>query len=161
MPQALGAQASFPGRQVISMSGDGGFSMLMGDFITLKQARLPVKVVIFDNCDLAFVDLEMRAAGLLQTGTELENPDFAKVAQAAGLFGVRVEEPEALEGALRSAFQHDGPAVVDVRVNREELILPPKITMEQLTRFGLWTAKAVLSGRGDEVLELARTNLRR
>ena len=161
MPQALGAQASFPGRQVISMSGDGGFSMLMGDFITLEQARLPVKVVIFDNCDLAFVDLEMRAAGLLQTGTELENPDFARVAQAAGLFGVRVEDPEALEGALRSAFQHDGPAVVDVRVNREELILPPKITMEQLTRFGLWTAKAVLSGRGDEVLELARTNLRR
>jgi pyruvate dehydrogenase (quinone) len=161
MPQAMGAQAAFPGRQVISLSGDGGFTMLMGDFISLAQLGLPVKVVIYDNASLGFVAMEMKAAGLLDSGTDLENPDFAAVAQAMGVLGLKVTEPEALEGALRQALEHDGPALVDVKTAKQELVLPPKIKLEQAKGFSLFLLKAVISGRGDEVVELARTNLRR
>ncbi|MBL6457405.1 ubiquinone-dependent pyruvate dehydrogenase [Belnapia sp. T6] len=159
LPQAIGAQAAFPGRQVISLSGDGGFSMLMGDYLTLMQAGLPVKVVVVNNGTLGFVELEMKASGFLDAGTELRNPDFGAVATASGMLGLRVEDPADLEGALTQALRHDGPALVDVVTNRMELTLPPKTTMEQAKGFGIYLAKAVISGRGDEVLELARTNL--
>lgn len=159
MPQAIGAQATFLQRQVISLSGDGGFTMLMGDLLTLVQHKLPVKVVVFNNGSLGFVELEMKAAGLLETGVALVNPDFAAMARATGLFAQRVEDPADLEGAARAVLAHDGPALLDVVTARQELAMPPKIGVEQATGFGLWVAKAVLDGRGTEVVDLARTNL--
>lgn len=158
MPQAIGAQAAFPGRQVISLSGDGGFAMLMGDFISLAQLKLPVKVIVFDNSSLGFVAMEMKAAGYLDTGTELKNPDFAAMSNAMGILGIRVEQSEDLEPALRRALAHDGPVLVDVVTATQELVMPPSIKLEQAKGFSLYMLKAVMSGRGDEVIELARTN---
>jgi pyruvate dehydrogenase (quinone) len=159
VPQAIGAQAAFPGRQIITLSGDGGLAMLLGDLLTLPQLKLPVKIVVFNNSSLGFVEQEMKAAGLVSFGTDLLNPDFAKLADAAGIFGVRVEKPEELRPALMKALQHDGPALVDVIVNRQELSIPPTITAEQALGFSLYMVKAVLSGRGDEVIDLVKTNL--
>jgi pyruvate dehydrogenase (quinone) len=159
LPQAIGAQAAFPGRQVISLSGDGGLAMMMGDILTLRQAHLPVKVVVVNNGTLGFVELEMKASGFLDTGTELVNPDFAAIAEASGMLGVRVEDPGDVRDALARALRHDGPALVDVVTNRMELALPPKTTTEQVKGFGIYLAKAILNGRGDEIVELARTNL--
>ncbi|MGY1883541.1 ubiquinone-dependent pyruvate dehydrogenase [Pseudomonas reactans] len=158
MPQAIGAQAAFPDRQVISMSGDGGFAMLMGDFISLAQLKLPVKVIVFDNSSLGFVAMEMKAAGYLDAGTELKNPDFAAMSNAMGILGIRVEQSEDLEPALRRALAHDGPVLVDVVTATQELVMPPTIKLEQAKGFSLYMLKAVMSGRGDEVIELARTN---
>jgi len=158
MPQAIGAQAAFPGRQVISMSGDGGFAMLMGDFISLAQLNLPVKVIVFDNSSLGFVAMEMKAAGYLDAGTELKNPDFAAMSNAMGILGIRVEQSEDLEPALRRALAHNGPVLVDVVTATQELVMPPSIKLEQAKGFSLYMLKAVMSGRGDEVIELARTN---
>jgi pyruvate dehydrogenase (quinone) len=160
LPQAIGVQASHPGRQVVTLSGDGGLSMLMGELITLRQQRLPVKVVVLNNGALAFVELEMKADGIVTYGTDLDNPSFAEVARAVGLHGVRVEDPGELDDALRAAFAHDGPAVIEVMTVRQELSIPPKITVEQAKGFTLWATRSILSGRGDEVLEIARTNLR-
>lgn len=159
LPQAIGAQKAAPDRQVISLSGDGGLTMLMGDLLTLHQHRLPVKVVVYNNGALGFVELEMKAAGLLESGTTLVNPNFAMVAQAMGIEGIRVEDPADLEDAMKRALLHDGPALVDVVVNRQELSLPPKINLKQAEGFTLWMMKAVLNGRGDELVELAKTNL--
>ena len=159
VPQAIGAQVAFPGRQVITLSGDGGLAMLLGDILTLPQLKLPVKIVVFNNSSLNFVEQEMNAAGLVSFGTELLNPDFAKLGDAAGILGLRVEKPEELRPALIKALQHDGPALVDVIVNRQELSIPPAITAEQALGFSLYMVKAVLSGRGDEVVELVKTNL--
>ena len=160
MPQALGAQAAFPKRQVISLSGDGGFTMLMGDFVSLVQLGLPVKVIVYDNATLGFVAMEMKASGYLDTGTDLKNPDFAAMANAMGVLGLRVERSEDLKEALQQAFAHDGPALVDVVTATYELVTPPAIQMEQAKGFSLYMLKAILNGRGDEVVELARTNLR-
>ena len=159
MPQAIGAQATYLQRQVISLSGDGGFTMLMGDLLTLVQHKLPVKVVVFNNGSLGFVELEMKAAGLLETGVSLVNPDFAAVARAAGLFAQRVEDPGELADAARAVLAHDGPALLDVVTARQELAMPPKLGAKQAAGFSLWVAKAVLDGRGTEVVDLARTNL--
>jgi pyruvate dehydrogenase (quinone) len=159
MAQAIGVQASQPGRQVVSMSGDGGFAMLMGDLITLRQEKLPVKVVIFNNGVLGFVALEMKASGFIETGVDLENPDFAAMARAMGIHAVRVEDPGDLPKAIRDVLAHDGPAVLDVVTARQELSMPPTITAEQVKGFSLWILRAVMSGRGDEVLDLAKTNL--
>lgn len=159
MAHAIGVQAAQPGRQVVSMSGDGGFAMLMGDLITLTQMKLPVKVVIFNNSVLGFVALEMKAAGFIETGVDLKNPDFAAMARAMGIHGVRVEDPGELEGAIKAMFAHDGPAVLDVVTATQELSMPPTITLEQVKGFSLWVLRAVMSGRGDEVVDLAKTNL--
>ena len=160
LPHAIGAQASHPGRQVVALSGDGGLAMLIGELITLRQMRLPVKVVVFNNGALSFVELEMKAAGIVTYGTDLDNPDFAGMARAAGLFGVRVEKAGELEDALREAFGHDGPALVDVHTNRHELSLPPKLTYGELKGFTLYATRTVLSGGGSELVELTKTNLR-
>lgn len=159
MPQAIGAQAAYPQRQVISLSGDGGFSMLMGDFLTLVQHKLPVKVVVFNNHTLGFVALEMKAGGYLETGTSLVNPDFAAVARAAGVHAIRVEDPGDLPAAVKDILAHDGPALLDVVTNTQELALPPSIKLEQAKGFGLWALRTVINGRGDELIELAKTNL--
>ncbi|MDP1582221.1 MAG: ubiquinone-dependent pyruvate dehydrogenase [Bradyrhizobium sp.] len=159
MAHAIGVQASQPGRQVVSMSGDGGFTMLLGDLITLTQLRLPVKVVIFNNGVLGFVALEMKASGFIETGVDLQNPDFAAMARAIGIHAVRVDDPGDLPQAIREVLAHDGPAVLDVVTARQELSMPPTITAEQVKGFSLWILRAVMSGRGDEVLDLAKTNL--
>ena len=161
LPQAIGAQAAFPGRQVISLSGDGGFSMMMGDFLTLVQQQLPVKVVIFNNHVLGFVALEMKANGFLETGVSLTNPDFAAMARAIGVHAVRVEDPADLEAAVRDVLDHDGPALLDVVTAPQELAMPPAIKPVQVKGFGLWALQAVMNGRGDELIDLARTNLLR
>jgi pyruvate dehydrogenase (quinone) len=160
LPQAMGVQAAYPDRQVIALSGDGGLSMLMGELLTLRQRKLPVKVVVFDNGALSFVELEMKADGIVNFGTDLDNPDFAEVARAVGLYGVRVEKPDQLDDALRAAFAHPGPAVIDVVTQRQELSIPPKITYDEARGFTLWATRSVLSGDGATVLEVARTNLR-
>jgi pyruvate dehydrogenase (quinone) len=159
MAQAIGAQAAFPQRQVISLSGDGGFTMLMGDFLSLAQLGLPVKVVVFNNSALGFIELEQKSTGILDFGTELKNPNFAAMVEAAGIRGIRIEDPADVEAGIRDALAHNGPVVVDAVVNRQELAIPPKITTEMARGFTLYMVKAVLSGRTDQVVELARTNL--
>lgn len=159
LPQAIGAAVSNPGRQVVTLSGDGGFAMLMGDLLTLRQMNVPVKIVIFDNSSLGFVELEMKATGFLDHGVELKNPDFAKVAEGAGILGVRCESPEEVRPALQKVLAHDGPALLDVRVNRQELAMPPSLQLNQIVDFNLYLVKAILNGRGDAVLDLAKTNI--
>src|ERR1700729_3824958 len=161
LPQAIGAQVSHPGRQVISMSGDGGLAMLMGELLTLRQHNLPVKLVVFKNDSLAFVELEMKAGGFLDFATNLKNPDFTKIAEGAGLLGLRAETPNQVEPAIAQALKHDGPALVEVHVSRQELSMPPTISYEQAKGFGIFMLKAVLSGHGDEIIDLARVNLLR
>jgi len=161
MPQAIGAQAAFPGRQVISLSGDGGFAMLMGDFLTLVQQKFPVKIVVFNNHVLGFVAMEMKASGFLETGTSLVNPDFAAMARAIGVHALRVEDPGELEAAIKDVLAHDGPALLDVVTNTEELSMPPSISLEQVKGFGLWALRAVIDGRGTQLIDVARTNLLR
>ncbi len=159
LPQAIGAQLAIPDRQVITMSGDGGVSMLLGDLLTLHQLELPVKVVVFRNDSLSFVELEMKAGGFLDFGVELKNPDFAALAQSAGLLGLKAETAKDVRPMLQEAFKHNGPALVEVLVHRQELSMPPTITLEQATGFGMFMLKAVLSGRGDEIIDLAKVNL--
>ena len=161
MPQAIGAQVSNPDRQVISLSGDGGFSMLMGDVLTLRSLKLPIKVVIFNNESLGFVDLEMKAAGLISSGTRLDNPNFAEMARAIGIFGVRVEDPGELDAAIQSAFAHDGPAIIDVLTDASELVMPPKVNLEQVKGFSVWMMKAVLNGEGNQIVHIVRSALAR
>jgi len=159
MPQAIGAQLALPGRQVVTFSGDGGLSMMLGEVLSLRQHKLPVKIIVFSNSSLAFVELEMMATGILGTGTGMVNPDFVALAQSAGMYGVRVEDPADLKEAVTAAFQHEGPALVEAVVNRTELSMPPTIKLDQAVGFNLWALKAVLNGRGDELIDLALTNL--
>jgi pyruvate dehydrogenase (quinone) len=159
LPQAIGAQASHPRRQVITLSGDGGLAMLLGDLLSLRQLELPVKLVVFKNNSLGFVELEMKATGFLDFATDLRNPDFAKIAEAAGLLGLTAEVPEQVRPMLVEALNHDGPALVEVLVNRQELAMPPSIKMDQMIGFSLYMIKAVLNGRGDEIIDLAKTNM--
>ena len=159
MAQAIGAQATFPGRQVISLSGDGGFSMLMGDFLSLVQLGLPVKVVVFNNGALGFIELEQKSTGCLPFGTEFNNPNFAAMAEAVGVRGIRIEDPGEVEAGITTALTHSGPVLIDAVVNRTELAMPPAVTLEMAKGFTLYMIKAVMSGRGDELIDLARTNL--
>jgi pyruvate dehydrogenase (quinone) len=159
MAQAIGAQKTFPGRQVVSLSGDGGFTMLMGDFISLTQLKLPVKVVVFNNGTLGFVELEQKSTGFLEYGTELENPNFAAMAEAVGIRGIRLQDAGEVDNGMEAAFAHDGPVLIDAVVNRTELAMPPAITLEMAKGFSLYMLKAVMNGRTDEIVDLARTNL--
>ncbi|MGW0296493.1 ubiquinone-dependent pyruvate dehydrogenase [Streptomyces anthocyanicus] len=161
LPHAVGAQAAYPGRQVVAFAGDGGLTMLLGELFTLRQNRLPAKIVLFNNGSLNFVELEMKAAGVVNFATELDNPRLADVAAAVGLWSRRVERPGELEDALKGAFAHDGPAVVEVMTARQELSVPPAITMEQAKGFTLYAIRTILSGRGEELLDLATTNVAR
>ena len=161
LPHAIGAQTAFPDRQVVALAGDGGLTMLFGELLTLIQNRLPVKVVVFNNSSLNFVELEMKAAGIVNFGTELTNPDFAAIAQAMGVFGRRVEQPAELEQALTDAFAVSGPAVIDVVTARQELSIPPAITAEQAKGFSLYAIRTILAGRSDELLDLVTTNVAR
>jgi pyruvate dehydrogenase (quinone) len=160
LPQALGAQAACPGRQVISLSGDGGLSMLLGDLLTARQLELPVKVIVYNNSSLNFVSMEMKAGGYLDTGTELAQTNFAAIAAGAGLYSKRVTSSEELPDALAAFLAQPGPALLDVVTDSHELALPPKIEIAHAKGFSLYMLRAVLNGRGDEIIELAQTNLR-
>jgi pyruvate dehydrogenase (quinone) len=161
MLQAIGAQATFPKRQVISLSGDGGFTMMMGEFVTLIQMGLPIKVVVLNNGTLGFVELEMKASGFLDSGCDLKNPNFAAMAQAMGIKGVRVEKPQDLKSAVQEVLSHDGPALLDVVTARQELVMPPRTTLSDAHKFGLFMLKAVLDGRASQIVDLAKENLSR
>jgi pyruvate dehydrogenase (quinone) len=158
LPQAIGVQSAFPKRQVVTLSGDGGLAMLMGELLTVRQLGLPVKIVVFNNGTLGFVEMEMKAAGLIETGVTLDNPDFAAMARAIGLHGVRITDPGEVEAGVREVLAHPGPALLDAVTARTELSMPPKITLEQMKGFTLYMAKAIISGRGDAVVELGKTN---
>lgn len=158
MPQAIGAQLEYPGRQVISMSGDGGFSMLMGDILTILQYNLPVKIVIYNNSSLGFVAMEMKVAGMAPYATDLRNPNFAKMAEAIGMKGIRVEDPAALPGAIDEALMHAGPVLVDVVVNTSALVMPPRIDIKQAKGFSIYMMKQVWNGKGGEVWDTLKTN---
>ena len=159
MAQAIGAQSAFPDRQVISLSGDGGFAMLMGDFLSLAQLGLPAKIVVFNNSSLGFVEVEQKSTGVLPVGVELQNPNFAAMAEAIGIKGIRLEKAADVERGIREALAHDGPVLVDAVVARTELPIPPAITAEMAKGFSLYMLKAVFDGRGGEILDLARTNI--
>ncbi|TQK31441.1 ubiquinone-dependent pyruvate dehydrogenase [Arthrobacter sp. SLBN-53] len=161
LPLAIGAQTVDRHRQVVAFAGDGGLTMLFGELITLSQNRLPVKVIVFNNSSLNFVELEMKAAGIVTFGTDLHNPGFAAVARSLGLFGRRVEQPGDLESALADAFAHDGPALIDVVTARQELSIPPAITVEQAKGFSLYAIRTIMAGRSDELLDLVSTNVAR
>jgi pyruvate dehydrogenase (quinone) len=161
MLHAIGAQAAFPGRQVISLSGDGGFTMMMGEFVTLIQLGLPVKIIVLNNGTLGFVELEMKASGFLDSECDLKNPNFADMANAMGILGIRIDRPQQMEEGLRRALQHDGPALVDVVSTRQELVMPPTTTFDEAKHFGVFTLKAVLDGRFRELVDLAKSNLSR
>jgi pyruvate dehydrogenase (quinone) len=161
LPLAIGAQTVNRDRQVVAFAGDGGLTMLFGELITLSQNRLPVKLIVFNNSSLNFVELEMKAAGIVTFGTDLDNPNFATVAQSLGLFARRVENPADLESALSAALAHDGPALVDVVTARQELSIPPAITVEQAKGFSLYAIRTIMAGRADELLDLMTTNVAR
>ena len=160
LPQAIGAQLCFPGRQVISMSGDGGLAMLMGDLLTVAQYNLPIKIVVFDNGALGMVKLEMEVAGLPDWQTDLKNPNFAKVAEAIGIRGIRIENPADLHSGIKQALDHPGPALVDAITDPNAVSLPSHITAEQVEGFALTMGKLVLSGRIDEVVDTVEANIR-
>jgi pyruvate dehydrogenase (quinone) len=159
MAQTIGAQAAFPGRQVISLSGDGGFTMLMGDFLSLVQLGLPVKVVVFNNSALGFIEIEQKSSGFLDFGTSFKNPNFAAMAEAAGVRGIRLEDPGDVEVGIAAALAHDGPVLIDAVVSRMVLPIPPAITAEMARGFTLYMVKAVLDGRANDLVDLARSNL--
>jgi pyruvate dehydrogenase (quinone) len=161
MLHALGAQAAFPKRQVISMSGDGGFTMMMGEFVTFLQTGLPVKIIVLNNGTLGFVEIEMKAGGFVDTGCDLKNPNFAAMAEAMGIKGVRVERPQNLPAAVSEVLQHKGPALLDVVSVRQELVMPPTTTLDEAQKFGLFMMRAVLDGRAGELIDLAKVNLTR
>jgi pyruvate dehydrogenase (quinone) len=158
MLHAIGAQATFPGRQVISLSGDGGFTMMMGEFVTLIQMGLPIKIIVLNNGTLGFVELEMKASGFLDSECDLKNPNFADMANAMGILGVRIDRPQQMEEGIARALKHEGPALVDIVSTRQELIMPPTTTFEEAKHFGIFTLKAVLDGRFRELVDLANVN---
>jgi len=158
MPQAIGAQVAFPGRQVISLSGDGGFAMMMGDILTIYQYNLPVKIVVYNNGSLGFVAMEMKVIGMPPFGTDLKNPNFAKMAEAIGITGIRVENSEDVPAAIEKALAHDGPVLIDVLTNPTELVMPPEVNIEQAKGFGIYMIKQTLLGDGAEVWDTLKSN---
>ena len=159
MAHSIGAQAAYPGRQVISLSGDGGFTMLMGDLLTIVQTGLPVKVVVFNNGALGFIELEQKSSGFVPIGTTLKNPNFAAMAETIGMRGIRIEEPGQIIGGIAEALAHNGPVLVDAVVNRSELAMPPAVTVEMAKGFSLYMLRAVMNGQADQIIDLAESNL--
>jgi pyruvate dehydrogenase (quinone) len=160
LPHAIGAQCADRGRQVVSMSGDGGLAMLMGELLTLKTHNLPVKVLVFNNSSLGMVKLEMMVDGLQEFGTDHDHVDFAAIARGAGLHARRVEQPGDVRDAIKEFLAHDGPALLDVVTDPNALSIPPNITPAQVKGFALAASKTVLSGGVGKMLQLAKSNLR-
>ncbi|MEH6735995.1 MAG: ubiquinone-dependent pyruvate dehydrogenase [Shewanella sp.] len=158
LSQAMGAQSLDRNRQVIAMCGDGGFSMLMGELLSLKQLNLPIKIIVYNNRSLGFVAMEMKASGYLSNDTDLENPSFAKIAEACGLKGIHVNDPGKLPEAMAEMMEHSGPVVLEVDTAKQELAMPPKIKFEQAKGFSVYMMKALINGKGNEIVELSKTN---
>ena len=158
MPQALGVQKAFPNRQVITLSGDGGISMLLGDLLTTIQEKLPIKIIVLNNSSLNFVELEQKVEGLVNHYTDLQNPNFAKVAESMGLFSIRVDDSDLLEAAMQSFLTHSGPALLDVKTSTDELVMPPEIKASQVMGMALYSMKASLSGKIGDVMNLLVDN---
>ncbi|WP_298710449.1 ubiquinone-dependent pyruvate dehydrogenase [Micrococcus sp. 2A] len=158
--QSIGAQAAYPGRQVIALAGDGGLSMMLGELLTLVQNGLPVKVVVFNNSSLNFVELEMKAAGFVTFATDLKSPDFSVVGEAVGLRGFHAETSKELPDAVDAFLAHEGPAILDVTTERQELTIPPSVEAEQAKGFALYAIRTVLDGKGTELIDLAKANIR-
>ncbi len=158
MPQALGVQKAFPNRQVITLSGDGGISMLLGDLLTTIQEKLPIKIIVLNNSSLNFVELEQKVEGLVNHYTDLQNPNFAKVAESMGLFSIRVDDSDLLEAAMQTFLTHSGPALLDVKTSTDELVMPPEIKASQVMGMALYSMKASLSGKIGDVMNLLVDN---
>jgi pyruvate dehydrogenase (quinone) len=158
--QAVGAQLTYPARQVISLSGDGGLAMMMGELLTVAQYQLPVKIVLFNNHRLGMVQLEMEAAGLPHYGCELKNPNFAKLSEAVGLMGLRVEDPAEVRPSLEKALAFKGPALVDVVTDPNVLSMPPKANIRQALGFALAMTKMAFTGEAEDVLDTVMANWR-
>ncbi|WDF54197.1 thiamine pyrophosphate-dependent enzyme [Mucilaginibacter sp. KACC 22063] len=158
MPHAIGAAFSCPGRQVIAMCGDGGISMLLGDLATIKQYKLPIKIIVFNNRSLGMVKLEMQVSGLPDAETDMENPDFAMIAQAMGIKGMTITDPEELESGLQQALDYDGPVLVNVFTNPNALAMPPKIEFDMIKGMTLSMTKLMLGGNFEEVLNTVKSS---
>ncbi|WP_392563501.1 thiamine pyrophosphate-binding protein [Orbus wheelerorum] len=158
MPQALGLQKAYPQKQVISISGDGGLAMLLGDLLTAIQEKLPIKVVVLNNHSLNFVELEQKGEGLVERYTDLNNPNFAQLAQSIGFYGKQVTNAEELEHAVKEFLTYDGPALLDVHTNANELIMPPVTTLDEVKGMALYSAKATLEGKGSDFINLIKDN---
>jgi pyruvate dehydrogenase (quinone) len=159
MPMALGLKKAYPNRQVIALCGDGGLAMLMGDLLTINQENLPIKIVVVNNGALDFVELEMKAEGLLNHYTDLHNPSFAKIAEAIGIKGVEVKQASELDKAMQEFLAHPGPALLDVYTNRSELVMPPVVELENVVGMATYSAKAILNGRVGDVENLIENTL--
>jgi pyruvate dehydrogenase (quinone) len=160
MPQAIGAKLGSPERQVIALCGDGGFSMLMGELLTISGWDIPVKLMVFNNSTLGMVRAEMQVCGYPSFGTDVKNPDFGALATAVGIHGERVEDPSRIRGAIADALAHDGPALIDFVTDPRALSMPPTTTFEQVKGFALASAKAVFSHDSAEVWETVKSNIR-
>jgi pyruvate dehydrogenase (quinone) len=158
MPSSIGLQKSQPGRQVVCMAGDGGISMLFGDLMTVVQQELPIKIAVYDNGKLGFVEIEQKAEGMLDTFTRLKNPNFAEVARAIGLWGQTVSKADQLEDAVKAWLAQPGPALLHVHVNPMQLVMPPFTAVEPAIGMALYTTRAVLHGRGGDVWEMVKEN---
>jgi len=160
LPQSIGAQCAFPGRQVIALCGDGGFAMSLGDILTITQYNLPIKLVVFDNSALGMVKLEMETAGMPDFQTDLKNPNFAKMAEAIGIMGVRIENPADLASGIKKALEASGPALIDVVTDANALSIPSHADRSQAVGFALAMGKMVLSGNIEEVVATIEGNIR-
>jgi pyruvate dehydrogenase (quinone) len=158
MPSSIGLQKSQPGRQVVCMAGDGGISMLFGDLMTVVQQELPIKIAVYDNGKLGFVEIEQKAEGMLDTFTRLKNPNFAEVARALGLWGQTVSKADQLEDAVKVWLAQPGPALLHVHVNPMQLVMPPFTAVEPAIGMALYSTRAVLHGRGGDVWEMVKEN---
>jgi pyruvate dehydrogenase (quinone) len=158
MPQAIGAAIAFPQRQVVAFCGDGGISMLLGDLATVKQYGLNIKIIVFNNRSLGMVKLEMQVSGLMDSQTEMVNPDFCLVAQAMGFKGINIHNPEDLESQLKEAFSFEGPVLVNVFTDPNALAMPPKIEFKMMKDMMLSMTKLMLGGKFEDVLNLVKSN---
>jgi pyruvate dehydrogenase (quinone) len=161
MPSALGLQKCQPGRQVICLAGDGGFAMLLGDLLTTVQEHLPIKIVVYDNGKLGFVDIEQKAAGLVPVYTDLKNPNFGEVAKAMGLWGRFVSKARELEESIETWLAQPGPALLHVKVKPMELVTPPSpfVSPEAVVGMAVYSAKAMLHGKGRDIWEMMVENI--
>jgi pyruvate dehydrogenase (quinone) len=158
MPQAIGAALACPGRQVIAFCGDGGLSMMMGDLMTIVQYKLPVKIIVFNNRTLGMVKLEMEVAGIPDRETEMINPDFTKIAEAMGMMGITISDPEDVKSGLEKALQYEGPVLVTIQTDPNALAMPPKLEFEQMKGMALYMGKMMLSGRMDDAFDIISSN---
>jgi len=158
MPQSIGAALACPGKQVIAFCGDGGLSMMMGDLMTIVQYKLPVKIIVFNNRSLGMVKLEMEVAGIPDLETDLLNPDFTKIAEAMGLPGITINDPDEVKSELEKVFQHEAPVLITIQTDPNALAMPPKLEFDQIKGMALYMGRMMLGGRMDEVFNIVSSN---